>query len=63
VVLVDQDHWRKQFLESQGMIIQSLVMYQRPPFFVTVKLMEVTMQIPKQNVKPSIFVPMMEMVD
>jgi len=63
VVLVDQDHWRKQFLESQGMIIQSLVMYQRPPFFVMVKLMEVTMQILKQNVKPSIFVPMMEMVD
>jgi len=63
VVLVDQDHWRKQFLEFQGMIIQSLVMFQRPLSFVMVKLTEVTMQIQKQNAKLFISVLMMEMVD
>lgn len=63
VVLVDQDHWRKQFLEFQGMIIQSLVMCQRPLSFVMVKLTEVTMQIQKQNAKLFISVLMMEMVD
>ena len=63
VVLVDQDHWRKQFLEFQGTIIQSLVMCQRPLSFVMVKLTEVTMQIQKQNAKLFISVLMMEMVD
>lgn len=63
VVLVDQDHWKKQFLEFQEMIIQSLVMCQRPRSFVMVKLTEATMQIQKQNAKLFISVPMMEMVD
>lgn len=62
-VLVDQDHWKKQFLEFQEMIIQSLVMCQRPLSFVMVKLTVVTMQIQKQNAKLFISVPMMEMVD
>lgn len=63
VVLVDQDHWKKQFLEFQAMIIQSLVMCQRPLSFVMVKLTVVTMQIQRQNAKLFISVPMMEMVD
>jgi len=63
VVLVDQDHWKKQFLEFQGMIIQSLVMCQRPLSFVMARLMEATMPIQKLNVKHFIYVLMMEVVD
>ena len=61
VVLVVQDLWRKQSLVYQETIIQSLVMYQRPPSFVMVKLMEVIMLTQRQSVKHSISVPMMEM--
>ena len=63
VVLVVQDHWKKPYLEYQEMITQFLVMYQKPHFFVMDKLMEVIMQTLKLNVKPSTFVPMMEMED
>ena len=63
VVLVDQDLWRKLFLEFLEMIIQSLVMYQRPLSFAMVKLTEVIMLIQKLNVKHFISVLAMEMVD
>ena len=61
VVVVDL--WKKQFLVFLGMIIPSLLKYQRHPFSVMVKQMVVIMQIQKLNVKHSISVPMMEMED
>jgi len=60
---VVQDLWRKQSLAYQEMITQSLVMYQRPPSFVMVKLMGVTMPTQRPSVKHSISVQMTEMED
>merc|ERR1719228_3009397 len=45
------------------MIIQFLLRSQKHPSYVMARLMEATMLTQKQNVKHSIFVPMMEMED
>jgi len=57
-----QDHWKKQFLESLGMIIQFLLKFQRLLFCVMVKLMEDIMPILKLSAKLSTSVLMMGMV-
>jgi len=57
-----QDHWKKQFLESLGMIIQFLLKFQRLLFCVMVKLMEDIMPILKLSAKLSTSVLTMGMV-
>jgi len=55
--------WRKPSLEFQAMITPSLPKFLRPPSYVTVKLMEATMLIPKPNARPSTSAPTMAPAD
>merc|ERR1712215_111203 len=55
------DLWKKQSPEFQEMIIPFLLMSQKHPSYVMVRLMVGIMLTQKQNVKHSTFVPMMEM--
>jgi len=54
--------WRRTFQESQEMITPSLLRCPTPPSFVTVRLREDTIQIPRPSAKSSTSVAVMAMV-
>ena len=54
--------WRKTSQESQEMITPSLLRCPTPPSFVTVRLREDTIQIPRPSAKSSTSVAVMAMV-